>query len=108
MSITEIDTKTKEVKKYIRAIKESHLPELDLSNLKLLEIPDEVFELIHIKRLFLCNLELIVDESKMRKLPKKISLLENLEILDLRNNSLEEFPKDGDGALLFYFSSDFS
>lgn len=60
---------------------------LDLRNSQLDEIPDEVFNLIHLRCLCLRS-------TRIEVVPKAIGKLENLEILDLAETRVSELPKD--------------
>lgn len=65
---------------------------LDISGFGLTEIPNEVFELIHLEVLILGNW--ISDErNKISHISNKITNLSNLKCLDLRCNNIEIFPE---------------
>lgn len=70
----------------IRNAKEKKLKKLDLSNQKLVQIPEEVFELQQIESLNLSNNQLSV-------IPEVIGQLSNLDQLDLSNNRLSTIPQ---------------
>ena len=77
----------------IQEAKEQQLEELDLSNNgntdykdKLTEIPEDVFELTHLRILKLQN-------NRISKLPESIGNLTNLTQLDLADNQLSELPE---------------
>ena len=76
----------------IKKAKEQQLEELDLSNEldanyseKLTRIPDEVFDLTHLKVLNLSS-------NQLKNLPDSISNLSKLTTLDLINNQLKNLP----------------
>ncbi len=77
----------------IKEAKEQQLEELDLSNewntaasQKLTQIPDEVFELTHLKVLNLSS-------NQLNKLPESLTNLSNLTTLDLSSNQLNNLPE---------------
>ncbi len=93
----------------IQAAKEKQLEELDLSNAKITQIPDEVLELTHLKILnlkwnkiqkslahivFFSNLTwLDLSNNQLSTLPDSFSNLSNLTWLDLSNNRLSTLPE---------------
>lgn len=91
----------------IKEAQEKQLDELDLSNdwdtpdqYKLTEIPEEVFELKHLKILNLSN-------HKISHIPESLDKLTSLNTIDLRGNPLEEPPleiiRQGVEAIKKYF-----
>lgn len=60
---------------------------LDVRNSQLDEIPDEIFNLIHLRCLCLRS-------TRVKAVPKAIGKLENLEILDLAETRVSKLPKD--------------
>ncbi len=60
---------------------------LDLSKLKLTEIPEEVFQFIHLEGL-------ILSKNKFSSVPNSISKFTQLKHLYLLKNKLEEFPDE--------------
>ncbi|MHA1991971.1 MAG: leucine-rich repeat domain-containing protein [Candidatus Hodarchaeales archaeon] len=72
--------------------KEGRVIELDLSNCNLNEIPEVIFDLTHLKKLYLVN-------NNLKTLPVKIIKLSNLEVLDLHWNETFFYLPDEIGSL---------
>ena len=81
-----------EALKRIREAKKSKAKELDLSGLKLTQLPDDIGQLIDLRKLYLYN-------NRLGKLPSSIGELVNLEVLNLTNNRLIELPLSIDGLI---------
>jgi len=85
-------------KEALRRIEEAKRTEawgLDLRGLGLEEVPEEVFELIHLRALGLGADKWNKDErNNIRNLSARIGELQNLEILDLPENQLTSIPSE--------------
>uniref|UniRef100_A0A6B2L644 Oxidoreductase molybdopterin-binding domain-containing protein n=1 Tax=Arcella intermedia TaxID=1963864 RepID=A0A6B2L644_9EUKA len=79
------NTSLEEVQRIIQECKEKLQIELDLSGFGLEEIPEEVFELTHIRTLLLFN-------NNLKTFPEKLSKLTNLQTLSVNANKLTEIP----------------
>ncbi|WMX17172.1 COR domain-containing protein [Aureispira sp. CCB-E] len=66
---------------------------LDLSGLGMKELPQEVFELIHLKTLRLGKYRTKI-KNAITIIPKEIAKLKNLEKLDLTDNKISELPPE--------------
>lgn len=94
MTVTYSSHNIEVAKKRISNVHERQLPELNLRNLNLQEIPEEVFELRQLEALILGSLEWSKNSNKIKRLSHKISQLKNLVFLDLSENQLTELPKE--------------
>jgi len=82
----------------IAKVQKLNLTSLDLTGLKLTEIPREVFTLKQLKQLTL-------RQNKLSEIPKEIVYLPNLNYLDISYNQLSHLPfQMKDLALLRYFN----
>ncbi|OJJ17437.1 hypothetical protein BKI52_26560 [marine bacterium AO1-C] len=82
----------------IAKVQKLNLTSLDLTGLKLTEIPREVFTLKQLK-------QLIIRQNRLSEIPKEIVYLPNLNYLDISHNQLSYLPfQMKDLALLKYFN----
>jgi Leucine-rich repeat (LRR) protein len=70
----------------IQECRREQLPQLDLSSKGLVELPDSIGHLTHLRQLILAQNELVT-------LPEFIGELTELERLDLTGNQLKELPR---------------
>jgi Leucine-rich repeat (LRR) protein len=71
----------------IQLAKENHETTLDLSDLALIDLPSELFELSSLTKLYLSH-------NKLVNIPKEIGQLSSLTDLDLSGNQLVAIPKE--------------
>jgi hypothetical protein len=63
------------------------ITKLDLSNKKLKQIPEEIFQCTNLTKLILCN-------NSIAEVPQEIKLLKKLKVLDLSNNRIKYLQAD--------------
>jgi len=63
------------------------ITKLDLSNKKLKQIPEEIFQCTNLTKLILCN-------NSIAEVPQGIKLLKKLKVLDLSNNRIKYLQAD--------------
>ena len=71
----------------IQAAKESGATELDLSGMRLAELPPEIGQLANLQELYL-------SENVLTSLPPELWQLTNLRVLDLSGNALTSLPPE--------------
>jgi internalin A len=81
----QVEDKTSAASTRIEEARRKRSPTLDLSNLRLAELPDSISQLTELKGLYIYN-------SPLTSVPDAIGQLKNLEILFLSNNRLTSIP----------------
>jgi internalin A len=77
----------------INQAKRGNWTSLDLSGFGLNELPNELFDLVHLQKLVLGRYRTDV-RNRIRVVPKEISNLTNLDTLDLTDNQISQLPTE--------------